>query len=187
MSAFRARRNDIGNPALCRAERSIVRRRGGWVVLRPRGSSLLPELCCLAPSSLNRPHPPHPRAQTPLFAGLSPAGKAASLAAPDPYVRLSRSGRSQRGLSIREWSPSAQQVRRRAGIIRQLNRRLAMRPARLTRETGLALRSNVLGEPRRLICKSTIPFPYLAISLCRGAQRFVRCFSDQSPAHSLQR
>ena len=25
----------------------------------PQGSSLLPELCCLEPSSLNRPHPPH--------------------------------------------------------------------------------------------------------------------------------
>ena len=39
---------------------------------------------------------------TPMLAGLAPAGMAASLAAPDPYVRLSRSGRSQRGLSIRE-------------------------------------------------------------------------------------
>ena len=27
--------------------------------LLPQGSSLLPELCCLEPSSLNRPHPPH--------------------------------------------------------------------------------------------------------------------------------
>jgi hypothetical protein len=27
--------------------------------LLPQGSSLLPELCCLGPSSLNRPHPPH--------------------------------------------------------------------------------------------------------------------------------
>jgi hypothetical protein len=26
---------------------------------QPQGSSLLPELCCLEPSSLNRPHPPH--------------------------------------------------------------------------------------------------------------------------------
>jgi hypothetical protein len=26
---------------------------------QPQGSSLLPELCCLGPSSLNRPHPPH--------------------------------------------------------------------------------------------------------------------------------
>jgi hypothetical protein len=25
----------------------------------PQGSSFLPELCCLGPSSLNRPHPPH--------------------------------------------------------------------------------------------------------------------------------
>jgi hypothetical protein len=25
----------------------------------PQGSSLLPELCCFEPSSLNRPHPPH--------------------------------------------------------------------------------------------------------------------------------
>jgi len=30
--------------------------------LLPQGSSLLPELCCLGPSSLNRPHPPHSRA-----------------------------------------------------------------------------------------------------------------------------
>ena len=28
----------------------------------PQGSSLLNELCCLGPSSRNRPHPPHPRA-----------------------------------------------------------------------------------------------------------------------------
>jgi hypothetical protein len=28
----------------------------------PQGSSLLPELCCLEPSSLNRPHAPHSRA-----------------------------------------------------------------------------------------------------------------------------
>ena len=28
----------------------------------PQGSSLWSELCCLEPSSLNRPHPPHPRA-----------------------------------------------------------------------------------------------------------------------------
>ena len=28
-------------------------------LLLPQGSSLLPELCCLGPSSLNRPHPPH--------------------------------------------------------------------------------------------------------------------------------
>src|SRR6266511_2383558 len=28
----------------------------------PQGSSLWFELCCLGPSSLNRPHPPHPRA-----------------------------------------------------------------------------------------------------------------------------
>jgi hypothetical protein len=28
----------------------------------PQGSSLWPELCCLEPSSLSRPHPPHPRA-----------------------------------------------------------------------------------------------------------------------------
>src|SRR6476646_2648679 len=30
-----------------------------WDHHNPRGSSLLPELCCLEPSSLNRPHPPH--------------------------------------------------------------------------------------------------------------------------------
>jgi len=28
----------------------------------PQGSSLWSELCCLEPSSLNRPHPPHLRA-----------------------------------------------------------------------------------------------------------------------------
>ena len=33
-----------------------------WGSPPPQGSSLWPELCCLAPSSLNRPHPPHPRA-----------------------------------------------------------------------------------------------------------------------------
>src|SRR5262245_27755260 len=35
-----------------------------WRVGRPppQGSSLGSELCCLGPSSLNRPHPPHPRA-----------------------------------------------------------------------------------------------------------------------------
>src|SRR5260221_13873962 len=36
-SALRALRGDIANPALCRAERSIAHRRGGWVVLPPRG------------------------------------------------------------------------------------------------------------------------------------------------------
>jgi hypothetical protein len=30
-----------------------------WDHHYPKGSSLLPELCCLEPSSLNRPHPPH--------------------------------------------------------------------------------------------------------------------------------
>jgi hypothetical protein len=30
--------------------------------LLPQRSSLLPELCCLGPSSLNRPHPPHSQA-----------------------------------------------------------------------------------------------------------------------------
>src|SRR6516225_5462503 len=52
----------FGSPALCRAEDSIVHRHGGWVALRPRGSSLRFELCCLGPSSLNRPHPSHLRA-----------------------------------------------------------------------------------------------------------------------------
>src|SRR5262245_61432227 len=33
-----------------------------WGSPPPQGSSLLSELCCLEPSSLNRPHPPHPRA-----------------------------------------------------------------------------------------------------------------------------
>jgi hypothetical protein len=38
----------------------IVRRLGGSPP--PQGSSLLSELCCLEPSSLNRSHPPYPRA-----------------------------------------------------------------------------------------------------------------------------
>src|SRR5262245_63508917 len=33
-----------------------------WGSPPPQGSSLVPELCCLEPSSLSRPHPPHPRA-----------------------------------------------------------------------------------------------------------------------------
>ena len=33
-----------------------------WGSPPPQGSSLWCKLCCLAPSSLNRPHPPHPRA-----------------------------------------------------------------------------------------------------------------------------
>src|SRR5262245_54418922 len=33
-----------------------------WGSPPPQGSSLLPELYCLEPSSLNRPHPPHSRA-----------------------------------------------------------------------------------------------------------------------------
>ena len=33
-----------------------------WGSPPPQGSSLGSELCCLGPSSLNRPHPPHPRA-----------------------------------------------------------------------------------------------------------------------------
>jgi hypothetical protein len=33
-----------------------------WGNPPPQGSSLGCKLCCLAPSSLNRPHPPHPRA-----------------------------------------------------------------------------------------------------------------------------
>ena len=33
-----------------------------WGSPPPQGSSLGCKLCCLAPSSLNRPHPPHPRA-----------------------------------------------------------------------------------------------------------------------------
>ena len=33
-----------------------------WGSPPPQGSSLECKLCCLAPSSLNRPHPPHPQA-----------------------------------------------------------------------------------------------------------------------------
>jgi hypothetical protein len=47
-----------GYPALCRAADSIVHHHEVGSPL-PQGSSLLPELCCLGPSSLNRPHPPH--------------------------------------------------------------------------------------------------------------------------------
>ena len=54
----------------------------------------------------------------------------------------------------------ANQAKQQDVIIRRLSLRLAMRPARLARASGLALRSGVLREPRRLICKSTIPYPY---------------------------
>jgi hypothetical protein len=37
---------------------------------QPQGSSLLPELCCLEPSSLNRPHPPHSWAHR-IFTGMA--------------------------------------------------------------------------------------------------------------------
>ena len=49
-------------PAQCRDADSIVHRRKAVSPLLPQGSSLLPELCCLGPSSLNRPHPPHSQA-----------------------------------------------------------------------------------------------------------------------------
>src|ERR1700738_2768350 len=42
VSAFRARRNDRSNPALCRDGRATVRRHGGGVVLRPRGPRSCP-------------------------------------------------------------------------------------------------------------------------------------------------
>ena len=52
-----------GCPALCRDADSIVHRHEVESPLPlPQGSSLLPELCCLEPSSLNRPHPPHSQA-----------------------------------------------------------------------------------------------------------------------------
>jgi hypothetical protein len=47
-----------GYPAQCRVVDSIVHRHEVESPL-PQGSSLLLELCCLEPSSLNRPHPPH--------------------------------------------------------------------------------------------------------------------------------
>ena len=47
-----------GYPAQCRVVDSIVHRHEVGLPL-PQGSSLLLELCCLEPSSLNRPHPPH--------------------------------------------------------------------------------------------------------------------------------
>ena len=49
-------------PALSRDADSIVHRHDVESPLLPQGSSLLPELCCLRPSSLNRPHPPHSQA-----------------------------------------------------------------------------------------------------------------------------
>jgi CRP-like cAMP-binding protein len=42
VSAFRADRGVIDSPVLCRVERSIVRRLGGGVVLRPRGPRSCP-------------------------------------------------------------------------------------------------------------------------------------------------
>ncbi len=39
-----------------------MHRRKAESPLLPQGSSLLPELCCLGPSSLNRPHPSHSQA-----------------------------------------------------------------------------------------------------------------------------
>src|SRR4029077_5764075 len=42
VSAFRARRNDRSNPALCRDGRATVRHHGGGVVLRPRGPRSCP-------------------------------------------------------------------------------------------------------------------------------------------------
>ena len=47
-----------GYPARGRVVDSIVHHHEVGSPL-PRGSSLLLELCCLEPSSLNRPHPPH--------------------------------------------------------------------------------------------------------------------------------
>jgi hypothetical protein len=47
-----------GCPAQCRDADSIVHRHEVGSPL-PQGSSLLPESCCLEPSSLNRPHAPH--------------------------------------------------------------------------------------------------------------------------------
>src|SRR5215467_16100559 len=42
VSAFRARRSGLSDPALCRVEHWIVRRLGGGVVLRPRGPRSCP-------------------------------------------------------------------------------------------------------------------------------------------------
>jgi hypothetical protein len=42
VSAFRARRSDLSNPALRRERRASVRRHGGGVILRPRGPRSCP-------------------------------------------------------------------------------------------------------------------------------------------------
>jgi hypothetical protein len=57
-SILRAHRGPTVCPAQCRVVNSIVHHHEVGLPL-PQGSSLLPELCCLEPSSLNRPHPPH--------------------------------------------------------------------------------------------------------------------------------
>src|SRR6516225_12203126 len=49
-------------PAQRRVGYAPMHRRGGWVILLPRGPSLGSGLCCPGPSSLNRPHPPHSQA-----------------------------------------------------------------------------------------------------------------------------
>src|SRR6202048_3999766 len=123
VSAFRARRNDRSNPALCRDGRATVRRHGGGCRRTPQGSSLLSELCFPIPASATAYQVPRSPVRirpirsalesfyfqasnrsvalpvagydynsdwTPLLAGLSPARMAASLAAPDPYMQLSR-------------------------------------------------------------------------------------------------
>src|SRR5438067_11328448 len=69
MSAFRARHSGLNDLALCRVERSFVRRLGGGEVLRPRG----PRSC---PSSAvsNRHHLIDPIRPTREHIAISPHG-----------------------------------------------------------------------------------------------------------------
>jgi hypothetical protein len=57
-SGLRASRRIHECPAQCRVGYAPMHRRGGWVILLPRGSSLESGLCCPGLSSLNQPHRP---------------------------------------------------------------------------------------------------------------------------------
>ena len=57
--ALRGRRGPFGSPARCRADDSLVHRRGGLSSPPPQGPSLAVGFSCPDRSSLNRPHPPH--------------------------------------------------------------------------------------------------------------------------------
>ena len=55
--------------ALCRRRCALKHRHASGLTALPQGSSLRAGLCCPGPSTLNRPHPPHSRAQR-AFAAL---------------------------------------------------------------------------------------------------------------------